>query len=54
MGICFLFGICSGRLLLFGFLLLTFCLVFQSAEVVGRSFSNAATAPSRQRCKQFF
>jgi hypothetical protein len=45
---------CFGLLdrLLFGFLLLTSSLVFQSAAVVGRRFSNAATAPSRQRCTQ--
>jgi hypothetical protein len=35
--------------LLFGFLLLTSALVFYSAAVIGRRFSNAATAPSRQR-----
>jgi hypothetical protein len=49
MNICLLFGGSSSGGHLFGFLLLTSCLVFQLALAPGRRFSNAATAPSRQR-----
>jgi hypothetical protein len=52
MNICLLLGGSSSGRHLFGFLLLTSSLVFYSAAVMGRRFSNAATAPSRQRWMQ--
>jgi hypothetical protein len=49
MSICLLLGGSFSGRLLFGFLLQTSTLVFYSAAVGGRRFSNPATAPSRQR-----